>query len=399
VLEKGNDLNFTKYFWKKCEPLDSDLSQYSKFVTTIRLAYEGVDNDAIANEVGVSARTVKRWINLEKKPKLSHFLKAYLRLGTPDEQRVWLNTEATHGHAIPIGRFITIPLKIRGWRDVELVLDQLEPLPGILLNLDKRYLFGFLLGMIVGDAAKSKQGTSHRHIGLTLSKRYDTNMNIGEFTSQCAQSFGLRMHRARDQPRPLTKPYGFYEWTSQSSPLIDWIFNVALGFQDGQVTTYDPIKADWVMDAPIEFRLGLIQGLAESDASVSISGQVVEFWIGPNYQFMKDFLATFGLRSFRSREAVSLSKGEAVKAFFVPVFCPLLKTIRYQRLQKLAVGKRPSRGGERLPGEVREEIRRLRENGLTFSKIVESILDKYQLLITIEAAQRWASRRNGAMLK
>ena len=40
-------------------------------------------------------------------------------------------------------------------------------------------------------------------------------------------------------PKPSHKPNGFYEWISQSSPLVDWIFNVALGLKDGELTTYD----------------------------------------------------------------------------------------------------------------------------------------------------------------
>jgi hypothetical protein len=127
---------------------------------------------------------------------------------------------------------------------------------------------------------------------------------------------------------------------SEASPLIDWIYNVALGLEEGQLTTYDPIKADWTLHAPREFRLGLVQGIAESDGSVSIASQTVEFWIGPNWEFMKGLLATFGLRAFRSREAVSLTKHQAIKSYEVPVFSEFLKTVRYQRLGALAGARR-----------------------------------------------------------
>ena len=60
------------------------------------------------------------------------------------------------------------------------------------------------------------------------------------------------MHRIEDFPRPKNKPHGFYTWVSQASPLIDWLFNVALGLKDGELTTYDPIRADWMLLAPGE---------------------------------------------------------------------------------------------------------------------------------------------------
>lgn len=392
VLQKGDDLGFTKYFWKECETLEEDVSQYQKFFTSIRLAHEGWDYSAIAVEVRASASAVSSWIGLKKMPKLGYFLKSHLQLGEPLPGTVWLSVECTHGHAIPIGLFVQVPLTVNSWVDVKAVVDQLKPLDPAESHFDRYYLFGFLLGMIIGDSSKSKVGRSHRHLALSLSMRYATNLKIGEFTALSARSIGLRMHRTGDRPRPDTKPFGFYQWTSQSSPLIDWVFNTCLGLADGEVTTYNPLRAEWVLSAPHDFRLGLLQGLAESDGSVSIAGQEIEFWVGPNWALMKNLLATFGLRSFRSREATSLSKGEAVKAFRVPTFSPLLETIRYQRLRKLALGRKPAQGGERLPKEVRWEIKQLKLGGMSTSKIIEAILNKYGLVISFEAAERWANR-------
>ncbi len=362
----------------------------------MRLSYQGSDSNAIARKFGLPVRRVKKWIDLVMPPKLAHFLKAHLGLGEPTSDRAWLTINCSVGHGLPLGPFIQVSRIVNSWRDIESVINQLQPLEPVPVSFSRRYLFGFLLGMIKGDAAKSKQERSHRHLCLVLSMRYGTNLKIGEFTSQCARLLGLRMHRGKDLPRPAGKPHGFYQWTSQSSPLIDWIFNLALGLDDDQVTTYDPIRAEWVEDSPEDFRIGLLHGLAESDASVSISGQVVEFWIGPNWDFMRILLASFGPRSFRSREAVSVSKSEAVKAFLVPIFSPELQTVRYERLSRLATGKRPSQGAGRLPQEIRDEIGRLNEIGLSLPKIIERILDEHGLMISYEAAQRWASRRRKA---
>lgn len=391
LVRNGDDLSFTKHFWKECEPLESDLLQYKRFVSAFEMSDHGNLQSTISEKLGVSKVTVGSWLRLNKLPKLGHFLKAFLNLGAPNERRVWLNIECTHGHAMPIGRFIEVPLQIEGWRDSEGTITQLEPLHGIDAGFDKRCLFGFFLGMMIGDAAKSKQKTFHRHIDLTLSMKYGTNLKLGEFTSLCAQSLGLRMHRIKDRPMSSDKPYGFFEWVSQSSPLIDWTCNVALGLKDDELTTYNPIHAGWVVDAPRKFRVGLVQGLAESDGSPNIANQSVEFWIGPNWDLMKRLLGSLGLRSFRSRDAVVIVKSQAVKSFSIPVFADHLKTVRYSRLEVLATTLRLHRE-ERLPNPLRKRITSLAKAGLSVPKIVETVAETEGILVSFEAAQRWAKK-------
>lgn len=396
LLQNGADLSFTKRFWRDCEPLPIDISQYSKFVEVLTLYEAGVSRPDICLRTQVKQSTVYAWTRLTCMPKPAHFLKAFLLLGEPTSERVWLTVEQTHGHALPIGRFVQVPMMVNSWLDVEMVINQARGDPLNLQGFDIRYLFGFLLGMMIGDAAKSRQGRGHRHIGLVLSKKYDTNLKIGDFTCRCAMALGLRMHRAKDHPKPLHKPHEFFEWTSQASPLIDWIFNVALGLNDGDLTTYDAIQADWVLEAPREFRLGLVQGLAESDGSVSIASQEVEFWVDPHRSLLKRLLETFGLHGFNNRQAFTLSKTQAIKSFDVPVFSPVLQSVRYKRLELMASCKKLTKK-ERLSEEVRNEIMDLRRSGMSVPKIVETIASSRRLLVSFETAQRWA-RKAGPLL-
>ncbi len=90
------------------------------------------------------------------------------------------------------------------------------------------------------------------------------------------------MHRVADLRKPAHKPWGLYYWVSEASPLVDWIFNVVLGLEEHERTTYDAVKMNWVTDSPVGFRRGLVEGIAESDGSVEIASQAVEFWIGPD---------------------------------------------------------------------------------------------------------------------
>ncbi len=333
---------------------------------------------------------MRSWVGFRQKPKLAHYLALFLQLGIPTPGSVWLSVNNTSGHAVPLGPVIEVPTSISSWPDVARVLVQLKPLESENHGLSREYRFGFLIGMVIGDAAKSRSENWHRHLGLVLSKKYDTNEKIGTFTCVCAHNLGLRMHRIADQPRPGHKPHGFYEWVSQASPLVDWIFNVVVGLRDGERTTYDAVKMDWAFDAPADFRRGPVQGIAESDGSVAIASQTVEFWIGPNWDFMKGILATFGVSSFRNREALSVSKRQITTLATIPPFSPVLKTVRYSRFEKLANAGHIGHG-KRVPKEIREFVVR---NSKRFSvpQISEKVLDSFGVVLGYEAVERWAQR-------
>lgn len=391
ILEHGDDLSFTKYFWRGCEPTRMEVIQYHKFVNVLSMIDRGRRAAEVSRELGINSASVHYWKHLIKMPKLGHFLKALLDLDQPSPNLVWLTLEQSHGHAIPLGQFVQVPTSVRCWKDVESVLEQIKPLRNDEKQFTKPYLFGFLLGIMIGDGHKPHQGGGHRHIDLTLSMKYETNLKIGEFTSLCAREFGIRMERAKDKPKPPNKPFGFYDWTSQSSPMVDWMFLAALGLSEGQHTTYDKVHMDWVFEAPEDLRRGLIQGIAESDGSVSVASQTVEFWVIPDWDFMIRLLATFGLRGFRNREAVSLVKTQAIESFRVPVFAPHLGTVRYQRLKLMATTKKLTKH-DRMPDELQIEIARLARGGLSVPQVVEEIARNKGILLSFEAAQRWAVR-------
>jgi hypothetical protein len=392
ILENGDDVGFTRFFWKGCEPLPRDLENYSKFASITKGFARGIEPKRM--DMGVGLGSAHSWARQDAMPKLGHYLKAFLELGLPTEGRLWLTLECTHGYANPIGQFVQVPTKIESWRDVQGVLTQITPLGEGTTKFSREYLFGFFVGMIIGDAHKPKQGRGHRHVSITLSKKYDTNVAIGDFSSFSAHQFGLRMERRPDLPKPEDKPHGFYVWTSQSSPLIDWIFNVVLGLNDDQHTTYDAVRMDWALEAPIDFRLGLLHGIAESDGSVNVASQEVEFWVIPDWDFMIKLLATFGLRGFRNREAVTLSKSQAINSFRVPVFSPHLRTARYQSHELMATTPTLERR-DRLPEDVRADIMRLAKEGMSVPRIVVEIARTKKLLVSFEAAQRWA-KKSGA---
>ncbi len=390
IEEHGKDTSFAGLFWKRCEAHACEIERYLLYVDCLLMHGQGESPDEISKHTGVGIQSVCAWISFRQRPKLAHFLTLYLELKRPRLDWVWLSVNNTPGHAIPLGPMVEVPATITDWKDVTDVLSQLEPLEPSAGSPPREYLFGFLVGMIIGDAAKSRTGDWHRHLGLSLSKKYSTNVKIGEFTCLCAQSVGLRMHRVADLRKPDSKPHGFYCWVSQASPLVDWIFGAVLGLKDGERTTYDAVRMDWVTKSSEDFRRGLVQGIAESDGSVNIASQTVEFWIGPNWDFFKAVLRTFGVASFRSREALSVTKTQVSKLGAIPAFSPLIETIRYSRFLKL-VNARHIGHGKRIPPVIRGYIM---DNARVASvpELAEQILDKFGVIVNFESVQRWIRR-------
>lgn len=396
VLNHGDDLGFTSCFWRKCEPNTYDLQRYSQYVTVIRLYSKKMSKARIADVTGVGDKSVASWVSFKQRPKLAHYLHVLDNLGAPRSGWTWLSVSNSSRFAVPYGPFLQVPGGISRWKDIGNVLDQMKLLPGVDPQFPMEYKFGFLLGVMIGDAAKKRQRKWHRHLELVLSKKYETNARIGDFMVDCARSTGLRAYRMPDS-LPKNKPYGFYVWETQSSALVDWLFNVCLGLGDDELTTYNPVKMSWALGGPLSFRRGLIQGIAESDGSVNIPSQEVEFWVGPSWDFVQGLLQTFGIRSFRNRDALTISKSQVTRAYGVPVFAPQLRTIRYMLLEKLAQARHVSRG-TRLSPDLRERIRDLSGEGHSVPTISERLLDERGYILSYETVQRWA-RRSGAPMR
>jgi hypothetical protein len=188
VVKNGADLSFTKQFWKECEPLPNDLQMYSEYAYLLG----SPTKPPIRTAVNLRREYGFERVSLSQPPKLGLYLEALLELGKPAPGYVWLNTECSHGYSHPIGDYAQVPVRISTWNEVEKVLAQLRPLGEPDTRFSKIYIFGFILGIIIGDGHKPKQGRGHRHLNLTLSKRYETNLKIGGFHNVLRESIGTQ---------------------------------------------------------------------------------------------------------------------------------------------------------------------------------------------------------------
>jgi len=158
ISQHGQDTSFTNYFWKNCEPIQYESERYQKYCQVLTLAREGWSYTDTARATGVGWQSVYAWTRFIQKPKLAHYLSAILALGPPQPGLVWLSVNNTSGHAIPLGPYVQVPKTASDWNQIANVLRQLRPLEGEHLIESREYMFGFLLGIAIGDAAKSRQG-------------------------------------------------------------------------------------------------------------------------------------------------------------------------------------------------------------------------------------------------
>lgn len=106
---------------------------------------------------------------------------------------------------------------------------------------------------------------------------------------------------------------------------------------------------------------------------------------------MKRLLLTFRVRSFRSREALSVTKAQVVGLYRIQAFSASLGTVRYVRFEKLANGQHIERG-RRVPLIIRESIMNHSRSGKSIQEISEKILDEFGVILTFEAVQRWSKK-------
>ena len=168
LSKNGDDISFAEFFWKGCEPHISELRRYPLYARTLLMFTKGKSLSEIANVTGVNSRSIGKWIGFKQKPKLAHFLSLYLQLGRPKPGWVWLSVNNTSGHAIPLGPMIEVPARITHWNDVAHVLAQLRPLRDIGNTFSREYMVGFLIGMVIGDSAKSR----YRRTGTDISASF-----------------------------------------------------------------------------------------------------------------------------------------------------------------------------------------------------------------------------------
>jgi hypothetical protein len=139
----------------------------------------------------------------------------------------------------------------------------------------------YVLGWCVGDFGKD-HGSERRlsaRIALQLTKKHPENLALGEHVVQCIRMVGIRCRRYGDRPITSSNPNESFFWKSAFSSVIGWLHTSALGLAWEERTTSHPVKMDWMLLAPVKFRLWFLRGIADSDGNVNLRNKIVQILI------------------------------------------------------------------------------------------------------------------------
>lgn len=239
---------------------------------------------------------------------------------------------------------IAVPSTIKSYQDISDFLKQFSPVPsdhpaikyfGLSSEWAEQHkpeLFGFLLGFLVGDAGKNYpeyERRSRRPIKTTLSTNMATNPSntrLLRYVQLCLAVIGIGSHQQLSQTSVI-------RWVSPSSSLLTWIIRVCLGLATNQRTGRNPISMDWILDCPHHFIVSFIQGVSESDGSVSKHGYYTAIASVPNSDFYKTLLAKIGTHSrTHPKHHPTQLRINLLPALQLPLFNPIINSYRYQNL-------------------------------------------------------------------
>lgn len=314
--------------------------------------------------------------------------------GIGDVKKIeWASINSSRGGILK-EPWVIVPKKINRYKDVLKVLDHIKPIivtdrlerfnlsEDSLKNL-KPNLFAYFLGILIGDSSKNLERRQFGMTGraqLSLTKRHNSNETLGEFVCLCANSLGLKMNRIKDTPKGKMNRYPFFRWSSQSTQLLSWVFNVCLGLEDKQVTTYDPVKINWIIKTPVGFKIWFLQGLADSDGYVDIGVSQVGIITEPNTAIVEEILHS--LKIHTTRKYLDRTLGTVMisvkDAFKLPIFNPYVRSYRHERVEKIAKAERIK---GHWPKWLVDKVELYLKSGLSETQVIMRILDEFDVFI------------------
>lgn len=369
--KRVKDFSFLNNFWGT-NFSDIERKKLKLFINVHKLRNIGLSSKKISKELKKSKSTIDKWLYGNSIPYIAHYLKYYSQF-KDNKKRISINS--TRGGLL-IGPWIIAPEKVKSYSQIKKVVTQLTPKSELSL--------AYILGVIVGDASKhgiKRKNRIARRIQLRLTTKHETNKNFGEYVSYCLRNLKIRIHRTKNCPRGKRNPNEFYAWHSQCSSLIDWMLKACLGINDNELTTYNKIKANWILNTPKKFRIAFLQGIADSDGYVDITQYRAGIVTKPNAEFIQKVFNSFKIKSYIGNfhkgniKQVKIRLEDADK---LPLFNPTIKSYRYQLMKKAINAKKLK---HHWPIWLGNQVNSYLKDGLSSTKIINNILNKYNITI------------------
>jgi len=384
---------------------DHDMVMYNRFLDILRLSKNGLNGDEIGRILHVN--NVRKYLTCDRMSFLTNLRARLDKLGPPKEDRSWLPLNL-RPRGTPGDDWIQVPkspLKYECVADFIYGVREAETDPALLrefgfispfeLQQEKVNLFAFLLGAIVGDFGKDLRGTTRfpsMRLSLVLSTNKPNSFRFGTFAALCANvSLDLKMRRMKNLPISKSR-FGKTEcfaWISPTSPLVAWIFHDCLGLKVGETTTHDPVRMDWLLNTPRDFRVHFIQGLAESDGWPDAGDDVTKVVSSPNTKLFRQLFDHLGCHvQTANQPPVQLLRCGTEEAAKLPFFNPRIHSNLYKDMQTLANAKRyPER--LRLPQETINMIRELSRSSSSANEVCLNLARKTGSKVSADTVRKY----------
>ncbi|MFX0168919.1 MAG: LAGLIDADG family homing endonuclease [Candidatus Hodarchaeota archaeon] len=356
------------------------LTQCTQYFHALHLLQDGGTYLDVARTLSVHHSDIMRWLDGSRPDYIE--LTRHIPTTPPNPGYKWLPLNLDRAF-VPT-TVIQAPQVITHHKHILPVLDQLHPLTnktmqrwqtrfGLPNQLDAFY---YLLGLIVSDYDKQRARISSTELILNLSKNYTWSEQVGEAASYYFGQLGI--HSEEGNPHDSSAGKGMcHKWRTQKSPLITWIIQSVLGLKPGERTTYQPIEANWFLEAPEAQRIAFLQGLNDGDGCASVLDQRLSNTCGPNIPFVQELLATFNIPSTHDKFRVRISSLKGlIRAAKLPFFRHATdRQTNAEKITKMAQVRLIQQPGVSSP-EMLDRMIELKDQHFSNGQIAEIIFDE-----------------------
>ncbi len=354
------------------------------FLVSNAIRHGGISIEQIANMCNLPESKVKSILNRRKPPRLVSLLSSIL---TEDLELgwKWIPLEITGNR---MRKFIKVPLKIESPNDLKQVLDQMKPhrtarknrLEKQFGNVNNVHSFLYYLGLTISDGNfdTSKKGVhASARMKLKLAKKYKWSITAGQAYCHALERIGFRTRKGKDAltVRDDGSSSLMHVWSSVTSPFFIWVKRILLGLKPSETKNNNRINLDWILKMPHSWRVSLLQGISDGDASASYQGQFLQVHTYTNQESYKRLLTSLGIKSYSSTNYVGIGEKKSIRlAEQLPMFRHA--SSRQKNISKL-LRMLDSHDWSRITPEEEEFIHSLHKQGYRVGIIIEKLWNKF----------------------
>lgn len=385
TMDKMLDRLETLYIMKEIKQTKKRIKDSSDFFSIINALQNGTNSiEQVSKITNIPQKKVKYTLDRISVPHLVTLVSCIPREKPPPGWK-WLPLFLTGSRMY---NFIQVPVEIKTEKDLLHVLEQMESLNTPRMNgLEKQFgdvtplhSFLYFLGLTISDGSfdRTKKGVlaSERMI-LKLAKKYEWSLNAGKAYCHALGRIGFETSKGRDEltVRPDGSKSLMHVWKSKKSPFFVWAKKTLLGLNSSETKSTAGINLDWSLDMPRDWKISLLQGISDGDASASFQGQVLQIHTYTNQELYKRLLTSLGIISYSTATAVGIAEKKSIRlAEQLPMFRHA--SSRQSNISKL-VQMLDSHNWSRITHEEEEFILNLHNQGYRVGEIIEELWEKF----------------------